>query len=503
LKSRDAWCIAGISVFYWICAGMAAAHRPFWYDELITWYISRMPDLAAMWATIRSGAESNMVMLHLFTKASHQIFGTGYLATRLPELLGFWIMMLGIYAFLRRRLPLTYALIGMLFPVATLAWQYAFEARAYGILLGCAGVTLAAWQSATDGGNRNLSLLAIALCMIVAMASHPFAGLVMAPLSLGELVRTVERRRIDWPVWAALCAGLPIIAVYPLVLGPVRGLDLHGVHPGISAIPAFYSEVFRIAITPLLAGAALALLASRNTDARRMEKIPRGATFPNHESTALAALVFAPVILISVYIAGAGGVFFARYGLTCVIGAACWISVLAFRAAGGSTRVGTAMLIGMAGWLVLARAKAAAGEREEPRAQYLKMNLLLHKALADGRPVVVNEPLIFLESDFYLPVDQLTRLYYLVLEPKTRKKYPWQDLSDELLVFTAQHVQFKAHLADWKDFTKRNPVFLLHTDGSKEAMQQTLLEGGWKMSLIGYNPSESLYEVAAPAAAAR
>ena len=499
MRSRDAWCIAGVSILYWTFAGMAAANRPFWYDELITWYISRMPDVAAMWATIRSGADSNMVMLHLLTKASHQIFGTGYLATRLPELLGFWAMMLGIYTFLRRRLPLTYALIGMLFPVATLAWEYAFEARAYGILLGCAAVTLAAWQSATDGGNRKLSLSAIALCMIVAMASHPFAGLILAPLGLGELVRTVERRRIDWPIWAALCAGLPIIAVYPLVLAAVRGLDLHGVHPGISAIPAFYNEVFRTAITPLLAGAALAFLASRKADAGRMEKVLRGEIFPGHESAALAVLVSAPVILISVYIAGVGGVFFARYGLACVIGAGCWIAALAFRAAGGSTRVGTAMLIGMAGWLVLARGKAVAGEREEPRAQYLKMNQLLRKALADGRPVVVNEPLIFLESDFYRPADELTRLYYLVLEPETRKKYPWQDLSDELLVFTAQHVRFKAHLEDWKDFTKRNRVFLLHTDGAKEAMQQTLLEGGWKMSLIGYNPSESLYEVTAPA----
>jgi hypothetical protein len=343
-------------------------------------------------------------------------------------------------------------------------------------------------------------LAVIALCMMVAIASHPFGALVLAPLGLGELVRSVERRSIGWPVWAALCAGVPIMALYPQVLAAVGRLDMHGMRPGFSAIPAFYGEVFGGAITPLLAGTVMAFLASRNTGAGKTEKVLLVGIFPRHESVALAALALVPIMVIAVFAAGVGGGFWPRYGLISAIGAACWIAVLAYRAAGGSTRVGTAMLIGMAGWLLLSRAKAVAGEREEPRAQYLKMNPLLHKALV--RPVVVNEPLIFLESDFYLPADELKRLYYLVLEPETRKKYPWQDLSDELLVYTAQHVRLRAHLEDWKDFTKRNPVFLLHTDGPKETMQQTLLESGWKMSLIAYNPGESLYELTAPTAEA-
>jgi hypothetical protein len=439
-----------------------------------------------------------MLLLHILTGFAHQVLGTGYFSTRLPELLGFLIMMLGIYVFLRRRLPLPYAILGMVFPISTLAWQYAFEARAYGILLGCAGVTLAAWQNAAEGRYRKLSLIAIALSTLVAMGSHPFGGLLLVPFGLGELVRTIELRKIDWAVWAALCAGLPVVAAYPLLFAAVHGLDMHGVHPTFSEIPSFYSEVFHGAITPVLVGGGLALFYASLIRGTPPEKDGPAAAMPRYELAALAGLVVAPLIVIGVYMTGAGGMFWPRYGLICVVGAACLVALLAFRATAGNLRLATALLIGVVAWLGLARGKAAAGERQDPRERYLKSNPLLQKALTDGRPVVVNEPVIFLESDFYFPSESLSRLYYVVLEPEIRKRYPWQDVSDQLLVFTAQHIRLRAHLEDWRNFMQRNPVFILHTDGQKEAMQQTLLKNGWQMSLTEYSSAEALYEVKAP-----
>jgi hypothetical protein len=93
-----------------------------------------MPTIAVIWAANRGGVDNNVLLSHLCVRLSHALFGPGYVATRLSALLGFWIMLL-VYVFLRRRLPLPYALIGMVFPMLMFAWTCAFEARAYGIVL--------------------------------------------------------------------------------------------------------------------------------------------------------------------------------------------------------------------------------------------------------------------------------------------------------------------------------------------------------------------------------
>jgi len=38
------------------------------------------------------------------------------------------------------------------------------------------------------------------------------AVMLVFPLALGELVRSISRRKVDWPVWLAFCgAGLPLL----------------------------------------------------------------------------------------------------------------------------------------------------------------------------------------------------------------------------------------------------------------------------------------------------
>lgn len=153
--SRATVCVAAVSMLYWITAGLRAAYRPLWYDELVTWHLARMPDIGAIWSAITAGRDSEMPLVQRF---AHRAFGPGASATSLPMLVGFWILILALYTFLRRRLSWQYALIGAIFPILTFAWPYAFEARAYGILLGCAGFVLVCWQNAVEGRFRTPSL---------------------------------------------------------------------------------------------------------------------------------------------------------------------------------------------------------------------------------------------------------------------------------------------------------------------------------------------------------
>src|SRR5690349_9498760 len=94
VSGATAW-IAGISVLYCFCAGMRAAFRPLWSDEIQTWHVARLPGIAAIWSALAAGADQEMPLMHLSVRLSHACFGAGPLATRLPMLAGFWVMLAG------------------------------------------------------------------------------------------------------------------------------------------------------------------------------------------------------------------------------------------------------------------------------------------------------------------------------------------------------------------------------------------------------------------------
>lgn len=475
---------------------MRAAYRPFWYDELVTWHIARLPNVAAMWAANLSGADNNMLLSHLFVRFSQALFGPGYLATRLPALLGFWIMLLALYIFLRRRLPVPFALIGMVFPMLTFAWPYAFEARAYGIVLSCAGIALVAWQNAVDGRARRISLVALATALAVALACHPFAVLLAVPFGLGEVVRSIERRRIDWPVWLSFAAAAPLTLLYPMVVAPTVTIDLHGLQPGYSDLPGFYDAALKTAITPLLGAGAAAYLLLRLFPHHHADEEVKN-TFPSQEAAALLGFAVAPALLICVMMASTNMVLFARYGLICVIGLAGFVALMLFRMARGSRRAGWVMFAIVAAWLTMARSREAKSGALDPHAQFEERVPVLARALADGRPVVTDDPLLLAESDFYESDAAVQRLYYVKFD--IPRRYPWRDWCDRLVESCQRVIPLRAHAEQWQTFSRRYEQFLLYSGGTRQWIYDALLEGGWQVTLVSHQGQDSLYEVRAPA----
>src|SRR5437763_12061269 len=76
VRPRVLW-LCGISALYFVCAGLRAAYRPLWYDELVTWHISRLGSIAAMWHALVSGIDQEMPLTHLSVRFSHALFGDG------------------------------------------------------------------------------------------------------------------------------------------------------------------------------------------------------------------------------------------------------------------------------------------------------------------------------------------------------------------------------------------------------------------------------------------
>jgi Dolichyl-phosphate-mannose-protein mannosyltransferase len=472
---------------------MRAWYRPMWQDELYTWNIARLPGARAIWDVLHAGADQNLPLSHLSVRVSHSLFGPGELATRLPALTGFWIMLLCLYVFLRRRLPLPYALVGTLFPMLTFAWQYAFEARAYGILLGCAAAALLAWQTAAEDRMRPVALALLALALAVALGSHYGALQLAIPLGAGEIVRSLHRRRVDVPVWIAFGAASLVTLMYPGLLAPTANWDLHGLQPTVSAIGGFYGAAFRTAVAPLIAGAVAVYVAGRD----RVTPGSGELKLPVHETAALVGFVLAPGVYFMTGLASNHFVFANRHGVLVVIGAAGWAAILLFRLMAASRRAGTVFVLSIAGWLALSRAKEALAERRPPAVQVAQENPLLARALADGRPVVIANQQLLMQADHYLPAEA-GRAWYL-MDWDAGRHYLEQDEANQLTSRAARYLPLKAHVELFDRFTQRNPHFLLHTDERfQQWLYDLLLRRGWKLTVLSRIGAESLIEVSAP-----
>ena len=72
-----------------------ASRKLFWFDELFTVYLSRLPDLASIWNAMSQGADSNPPLLYELTRLSEFVLGgEGPVAARLPAIVGFGVFCL-------------------------------------------------------------------------------------------------------------------------------------------------------------------------------------------------------------------------------------------------------------------------------------------------------------------------------------------------------------------------------------------------------------------------
>jgi hypothetical protein len=188
------------SITYFIDVGIRASEKYFWYDELLTVYFSRLPNLHAIWNALGSGVDSNPPLFFLLTRASEAAFGEGAIGTRVPEILGFWAFCLCIFWFVARRVGPIPGLIAMLLPTLTGAFYYAYEARPHAIVLGCCGIALVCWQHAGDsssvGSRRTAWLTGFSFALFCAFMLHAYALVLTIPFGLTGLLQGFRGKEI-------------------------------------------------------------------------------------------------------------------------------------------------------------------------------------------------------------------------------------------------------------------------------------------------------------------
>src|SRR5262249_42181003 len=140
-------------------------YKPLWHDETFTHYLARLHTPSELWSALRTGADLNPPLYHVLAQVSQALFGENPTALRLPSILGFWVMCVCLFRSVGRWCPPVTAWSALLWPLLTGAYEYAYEARPYGLLLGWTGLAFWFWQSATGQGRRSFALLGLALAL--------------------------------------------------------------------------------------------------------------------------------------------------------------------------------------------------------------------------------------------------------------------------------------------------------------------------------------------------
>ena len=196
---------------------MWSHHKLLNQDEIFVLQTDSVPTAAeVLHIQLHSPISLDPPVYHLLVHASLRAFGATPFALRLPSIFGFLLMQVCLYMYVRRAANYRAALFAAAFPAITATLYYSVEARPYGLLLGLFALALAAYQSATRAVDmptpeapltRTAALWTLTAAIAVALNVHYFAVLLLPPLYVAELARTVARRKLDTPVVAAVVAG--------------------------------------------------------------------------------------------------------------------------------------------------------------------------------------------------------------------------------------------------------------------------------------------------------
>ena len=487
--------LLNFSIVFIGLTALRALARPLWYDELFTYYMSRLPGLASTWSALKDGADLNPPLLYLATRAAQRVFGNGLIATRLPAILGFLTMLLCVFRFTAVRCGAGFGFAAMLFTALSGAYTFAYEARSYGMVLGFCGLSLVAWQmAAAEGRSRRFAIPLLCLSVAGALLSHCYAVLILIPLAAGEIIRSLDRKKLDWPIWIALtAASCPVLIYLPLLAAKQRlVLDNVTFRPTLRVLIDSYGMLAAPLAAPLIV-ALVIIVATRPTAAPA--KIPNRAGEPSgfrlHEIGAAFGLILIPLFafLVAKFVSN---IFMARYGIAAAVGFSILFARFAHRYAGDRRVAGAMLPIVFAAWFVSSFAlwmletahshvSAASKPASAPHAYEIPPQLV-----NPDLPFVAANGLFFLEADHYAPDAFVSRLFYLA-DPRAAVRYTGSDVFDKGFRIMQKWFPIRARVEDYGPFVGRNKRFLVfgEFDHPLGWLTKRLLDDGARLRFLG------------------
>lgn len=223
-----------LATFYLASSLYIAAHRLFWFDEIFTVGIARLPHSATIWAALGHAADSMPPVYYLIVRLFEKVFGQRELAARLPSALAMAAGLLITFDCARRLSDGLHGLIALSVLTCSYLPYYGYEARSYAIYFMLAALSL--WTWACTSNDDLWPALAFGGALFFAVTVHYYAVLLLVPYALWELAHWKAGQRPSLKFIAGV-AGivLPVFLFLPVILPFARQFS-----PGFWARPTFH-----------------------------------------------------------------------------------------------------------------------------------------------------------------------------------------------------------------------------------------------------------------------
>jgi hypothetical protein len=449
-----------LSVFYFVVVASLSQMKLLWLDELITLHIARLGSLSAMWQALARGVDPNPPVTYLLVHASRAVFGDNELADRLPATAGYWVGMLALFLYLKRRLPGTWALAGTVLSMTMAAFDYSFESRSYGIFYGLAMLAFLCWTWAIDASStvpkRSAALLGLTLALAAGISTNYFAVLAFLPIVAGEAMRTILRMRrplryesawtrgligaIDWRIWIAVAvAACPLLIYRPLIEHSIAQFAPYAWNKvSLGQVADSYTEMVEVVLYPILALLVLALSVWLLTP--RIERIcedcrgrllpawlerifTRRATLslPLEEGAAIFFLMAYP-LLGYVIASMRGGMLSPRFVIPVCFGFAIAATLTAYQLFRDIPQAGVVFLCFVTAWFMCRESYVGYWYEEQKQCFYKIIDRVpvADQAVPEGAPIVIPDPLLAPTFVHYAPQAMAERVIFPVDFPAVR-----------------------------------------------------------------------------------
>lgn len=474
---------------------VAAAGKPFWYDELLTQIVAAQGSWHKITAALMGPTDGQPPLFYVIEHFASGLCANQQIALRLPAAVGFVFTLLCVFVFARRRCGDLIALLcasGLL--ISSVFQTYAQEARPYSMVIALIAFAMVCYQRAESA--RWVVLLAASLAL--AQSLHYLAVLAMVPFGAAELWQTLWRKKVRWGVWAALVAGAVPLAVFWKLLQATK--DYYGAHHyyahfPFSAIPAVYTEFF--GVNSLIGGAAgfAALVAVCVAMAKRRQQ--DGEFWKSHEAAeailvmAFTALPFVAFVFAKVTHSGMTP----RYILATVFGLLLAFGYFAVQGSKQAVMVATAFVLAAIGISELHFWRFQGAERRTVAERGVATARFFQSAGYGELPVVVPNGSTLLATVYYAFPDAPQRFVYLQAE-RSANDPDQSDTTDKGLQQVSKYWPLRLEPAP--QFMREHAKFLVYTEGldvGKDRISSNGLRAGWSVRMVAFDGLRALYLV--------
>ncbi len=390
--------LAGLlALFYFASSLYIAAHRLFWFDELFTLHIARVPDLGTIWAALGNGVDALPPAYYMLVRAFDSLFGPGDVAARVPSAIALAVGLLVIFDCARRLTDGLHGLIALCAATCSFLPYYGYEARSYAIYFMLAALALWAWTS--ERVSTRAQIILFGACFFAGVCFHYYFVMCLAPYFVWELLRWKPGQRPSAKLLGGIAGCiLPVLLFSPLILSfSHKFAGGYWNRPSFLELRAIYSQLFPDGLFLLALIAVWIVLAGASSPRKEETVLP-----PMTPAEAIGWLFLGIPLAAFVVAEWKTNAFYSRYFIGVIPGVAVAFALLFWRHFRRVSQVSMGVFVLLAAWGV-GQQLTVARHPDKVEATGIRPFLEVQSLLqVEGkRHFVFSGPLLFLEAQHY------------------------------------------------------------------------------------------------------